>query len=74
MLVCGKGMHGLHDRTVKRLVTFPSPAGMSLTKLNLGGNNFFTVCSIKTRNNDLKTGVVAYRRGGRADSVPGRRP
>jgi hypothetical protein len=33
---------------------------------------FFTVCSIKARNNDLKT-CVAYRRWGRADSVPGRR-
>jgi hypothetical protein len=26
-------------QTVKKLAVFPSPAGMSLTKLSLGGNN-----------------------------------
>jgi hypothetical protein len=30
-------VHGLHFK--KGLVVFPSPAGMSLIKLSLGGNN-----------------------------------
>ncbi len=34
---CGFGFIWLHCK--KRLVTFPSPAGMSLTKLSLAGNN-----------------------------------
>jgi hypothetical protein len=34
------GILGRHLRCKKRLAIFPSPAGMSLTKLSLGGNNY----------------------------------
>ncbi len=31
----------IYHTLLKRLATFPSPAGMSLTKLSLGGNTHF---------------------------------
>ncbi len=37
LFVCGKTSS--ETNTLKKLAIFPSPAGMSLTKLSLGGNN-----------------------------------
>jgi hypothetical protein len=38
LIVVTLGMEGILHRK-KRLTTFPFPAGMSLTKLSVGGNN-----------------------------------